>query len=847
MDPRELLTHAEFVRGLARRLVLDEHQAADIAQQTWLAALESPPSGNVPLRSWLSRVIRNFARILHRSENRRMERERVASRPPPFATPEEIAEREEARRRLVDAVLSLEEPYRTAILLRFYEDLSPREAAEHLDVPLETFRTRIKRGITRLKAGLDAAHNGNRKSWCLSFAPLAGLKELAPAAAKGAVAPAAVAAGSGPAAFFLFLGGIVMALKTKVTVAALLLAAAGLVLWHVVPDEGSGASNSPMAAGESGSSPAHGRTEPSTQADPVHSHGKEDALERIPLEADGIVFAGQVMEEETGRPVQSFHLFLNRRLDEVDPSGSSWERGIVNETVRHEDGRFRFYLEKEGIHSFTVTTSRHIPYKDKNFSIDSGAAAEKIEIFLDAGHSVSGRVLIDATGKPVADAVVGSAESLTTNLEMLLLFGSERTRHARTGSDGSFTLSGLTAERQKIAAVHADFAEGWVHATPGDPRAVTIRLKGGLRIHGKALDDRGVEKPGVVVTFRGDSIPLTRPVVTVADGTYRSPPLRPGKVLVHASAPAKIDPDQFGFTTEGREVELVDSDVEVNFGPLPEHVTWRGAFLDHKGKPQSGGSVLLMRMITNEQGIQTMDWSVWKGDDCDAEGRFEIGKLFPCRYELTLCTMEREFVEEPAWESITFDAPGVVEKDIRLTQDHDTGISASISGSVIDGLTGGPYPRAEKVWVWAIRYYPDHDASTVHPEKDGCFRFGGLQPGHYEIRTSGPHIPIECLADITLAEGEQRDGLRLVIPPHGQLRVRLTGFRDSEPRRFLIGTWKDGQAADVRNTNSGSATAANGRRRGIAKQGSGTSWWCAPGSIRFRAGPRSCRNSSRRS
>ncbi len=39
-DTDALLAHADFVRGLARRLVLDEAAADDIVQGTWLAALD---------------------------------------------------------------------------------------------------------------------------------------------------------------------------------------------------------------------------------------------------------------------------------------------------------------------------------------------------------------------------------------------------------------------------------------------------------------------------------------------------------------------------------------------------------------------------------------------------------------------------------------------------------------------------------------------------------------------------------------------------------------------------------------------------------------------------------------
>lgn len=59
--PEELLEHAAWIRRLARRLVQGEARADDLVQETWLAALRAAPRGG-PLRPWLARVARNFAR-----------------------------------------------------------------------------------------------------------------------------------------------------------------------------------------------------------------------------------------------------------------------------------------------------------------------------------------------------------------------------------------------------------------------------------------------------------------------------------------------------------------------------------------------------------------------------------------------------------------------------------------------------------------------------------------------------------------------------------------------------------------------------------------------------------------
>lgn len=170
---QELLEHTQWVRELARRLTRDEAAAEDVAQSTWLAALQHPPAPGRPVRQWLAAVARNFARQSRRGDTRRGERERTVARDEALPSTADLLERASMQRKVVDAVMGLEEPYRTAILLRFFESLPPRVIAERLDVPVETVRTRLTRGIEKLRVLLDESHAGDRRTWMLLLAPLA--------------------------------------------------------------------------------------------------------------------------------------------------------------------------------------------------------------------------------------------------------------------------------------------------------------------------------------------------------------------------------------------------------------------------------------------------------------------------------------------------------------------------------------------------------------------------------------------------------------------------------------------------------------------------------------------------
>lgn len=180
----ELLRHAQWIRSLARALVSDDAAAEDVVQETMVAALTHPPTQS-KLRPWLGQVVRNFARLHHRSSGRRREHEGGARGPDDLPGPEELSERLEAEQQLTRELARLDEPFRSTLMHRYYDDLAPAEIASRLGVPGGTVRWRLKRGLEILRSRLDDAHHGDRRAWSLALLPLARIEN---AAAIGAVA-----------------------------------------------------------------------------------------------------------------------------------------------------------------------------------------------------------------------------------------------------------------------------------------------------------------------------------------------------------------------------------------------------------------------------------------------------------------------------------------------------------------------------------------------------------------------------------------------------------------------------------------------------------------------------------
>lgn len=168
--PERLLAHEPWLGALARRLVRDADEAEDVAQETLRRALESPPEDPGALRSFLASIARHFAYDGARRRRRREARERAAAKAEPLPATWELLARLDRQRDVLDAVRELEEPFREAILLRYYEELKPRAIAKRLGIPVATVKSRLRRGQERLRAKLAARYG--EAEWRAALAPL---------------------------------------------------------------------------------------------------------------------------------------------------------------------------------------------------------------------------------------------------------------------------------------------------------------------------------------------------------------------------------------------------------------------------------------------------------------------------------------------------------------------------------------------------------------------------------------------------------------------------------------------------------------------------------------------------
>ena len=144
--------HAGGVRGFLEQLLHDRALAEDALQETFLAAARHGRGQRArSARAWLIRIAANRARDLLRAQRRREVRQEVASRSElqPAREPELLDEE------LQEALRRLPATERTALELRFAQELTHAEAAAILGVSVRTAKSWVARGLERLRRALD--------------------------------------------------------------------------------------------------------------------------------------------------------------------------------------------------------------------------------------------------------------------------------------------------------------------------------------------------------------------------------------------------------------------------------------------------------------------------------------------------------------------------------------------------------------------------------------------------------------------------------------------------------------------------------------------------------------------
>lgn len=381
-DVESLLRESTWLDSLAQGLLADENDARDVAQEARVAALEKAPADATHARAWLVRVTRHLAFKTLRSRSRRNRREARAATTEATPATVDVVARVNAQRRVVDAVLELEEPYRTVVLLRYFESLEPIEIARRRRSPPATIRTQLHRALAQLRQRLDAEF-GDRSTWAALLLP----------SAKGAAALATTATTS---------------VATKLGIAAAAMTAGALV-WYVAVSASKSSHTKEAATGAA--STAVGRAadgaplDASTGGATRHaeaSDSNDTTRARVPVP---MRFVGRIVDARDRKPIAGATIEIQ---DVVDSPNSDVGSRSTSDTA----GRFDFVVDTASwsLEKLEVRSPGFARWIRGNVGLHEAIDVRKDrrldfgDIEMLRGASVRGRVVRDSGGGSVEGA-----------------------------------------------------------------------------------------------------------------------------------------------------------------------------------------------------------------------------------------------------------------------------------------------------------------------------------------------------------------------------------------------------------------------------------------------------------
>ena len=738
-----LLDHARALRGLARGLLRDD-DAEDVVQDTWVAALERPPADADRAGGWLHRVAERMARKRRRIESRRTARERAVAQGTEGASVDPVDDvlvRREMLRQVADAVLALEEPYQTAVLLRYYQDLAPPAIAKRLGVPVATVNSRLHRARVRLRERLDREWQdagGARGQWALALATCTGWDDLVPAAS-----------GAAPGVVRPTLGVNAMAM----TVISLSTAGgAAAILWAT-----SSGATGPAPAGATQLAGAVQEVAPVTAVSSQHGQDAAGETGREPVVAPAVrsapwapslepgehrfVLEGQVLDPKD-MPVQGAEVFAAPPLQPLTFLGETDELGA-----------FRFEWRGTEPAQSLVLTVRRLGFDDPGLRLVELRAGEASSLRLGVTwpvreHFEGLRLPLIELQRRVENGETGALEALE-DAERSMKHTAQRRIGQRPVEPRFEALQSDTGEirfrwptttwlehdrRRMVGHLHAMEVAEQKRRFEEDRKRVTMELERDPVVVGSVqiVDDRegDAQEPGTTlmgIVRRADGGPAegtgvlatsstgTAVAVTGEDGSFR--------VEVHGSGPVQLH-------ARGGELGQARTDVDIGRDAVEGVIEWhptldRGREVLGALSASAGGDVELWF-------VEALVGDAWNDTSLVRDGTFDIPNLDPGPVRLLVRPWGTPFAfhvfegVEPGEQSLLLDANDLARGSMSL---------------VVADSGGEPAEAEVRVWqdgtrrgTWMHRV-ADGDAYLLEDVPEGSYRVevGTVESGFRDL------------------------------------------------------------------------------------------------------------------
>ncbi|MCP3978090.1 MAG: hypothetical protein GY716_01995 [bacterium] len=403
--------------------------------------------------------------------------------------------------------------------------------------------------------------------------------------------------------------------------------------------------------------------------------------------------SGLVLTAEDGTPIAGAEVVLSRRQT-IEMGGNMMMTMMMEDTTTDSEGRFVFEDQAPGKISLRGVATGYQEAKRDNVEVPKGEDLEGVELPLDAGAFVQGRVYAP-DGRPMPGARVQLAGDGGGPFRMM---GQE------ADGNGFYRLEGLEPGAQSVEAHHDDYPRAVkdIEVEPG-VNALDLHFEGGVEVSGRVVSTSGEGIPDASARLAPKGRFWGGPATTTdGQGNFKIPGVQNGDydLLVQAEGYAG---------SEGTE------EIKVEGEPV----------LGLEIRLDAGGSIFgrvdgLTPEELREVSVRVSpSFDFFEGIAVDAEGNYRVENLRPGTYSVTAQVQDtgRQARGEVKLED------GVLEQQLDLQ--FEAGFD--LDGTVLQGEA--PVVGATVFLEGLDREYVAWDQT----DQDGAFRLEGLEAGRYRV------------------------------------------------------------------------------------------------------------------
>ncbi len=389
----------------------------------------------------------------------------------------------------------------------------------------------------------------------------------------------------------------------------------------------------------------------------------------------------------------------------------------------------------------------------------------ELALTLRTGVAVSG-IVVDDRGGSVAGAKVWARDASSWD------YGSGDRGAVTSAADGTFTIAAVAPGSYRLQGTDETHAPGQSelvtvaadHATTG----VKVVLAAAARITGTVFSADGAPAPYATIKVSSTewSTDMTYRQAAADDrGQFvvEALPRKPLRLRAESeTAASKITDVDLATQPERTGVKLV----------LDQTGSIAGVVVDRDGQPVAESSVSAVPdFLSDERPRQDFILASSSATTTDGGGRFVLRGLEDGSYRLA--ASRGGHGDRTAWGTDSVVArTGAT--DVRLVLPTPGGLRGKVS------VTGGSAPSLALVAAgWEYRV----------TTKDGTFELGGMNPGKYDLRISGPDFAEVTRGDVVVSDGKITDVGTITVTAGRNLRGRVVDPKGApiEGARVLVG------------------------------------------------------------